>query len=99
MSDGFTKGPWTYSERTDSVIAFDTPDDGGDIICCPPDADASYSRWPQNRRLIAAAPDLFEALTVALAVIDKAGIIWMGEDKARAALSRATPDQKDEGDE
>lgn len=40
-------------------------------------------------RLIAAAPDLYKALAIALGVIEKAGIIWMGEDSARAALAKA----------
>lgn len=42
-----------------------------------------------NARLISAAPDLYEALVLAAAVIDRAGIIWMGEAKCQAALARA----------
>lgn len=42
-----------------------------------------------SARLFAAAPELLAALEIALGVIDKAGILWMGDDKARAAIAKA----------
>jgi hypothetical protein len=59
----FTPGPWIYDEGSDSVASLFTLDDGGDIICSSPGAEKSEARWPANRALIAAAPDLYEALT------------------------------------
>ena len=63
----FTKGPWVIDAFTKNVVAIDVPDDGGDIICSEPDGDASASRWHANASLIAAAPDLYEALTLFVA--------------------------------
>ena len=67
----FTKGPWVIDAFTKSVVAMRVPDDGGDIICSKPDGDASASRWNANASLIAAAPDLYEALKPFAALADK----------------------------
>jgi hypothetical protein len=39
--------------------------------------------------LISAAPDLLKYLQIALGVIEKNKIVWMGEDAARAAIIKA----------
>ena len=57
METKHTPGPWII-ER-DSVVASNTPDDGGDIICEAPERfENSMRRWQANARLIAAAPEL-----------------------------------------
>ena len=61
MSAGFTPGPWVNGlDDVDAVYAPNTLP--GNIICEPPSRDASYKKWRLNATLIAAAPDLYEAL-------------------------------------
>ena len=56
-----TPGPWIM--ETYSVVASNTPVDGGDIICeAPLIFEDSMRRWQANARLIAAAPELLAAL-------------------------------------
>lgn len=64
----YTPGPWAFETdcNCDWVYTTQTPEDGGDIICMPPDMDDSFKRWPANRALIAASPDLLEALQILL---------------------------------
>jgi hypothetical protein len=67
-----TPGPWKVEPGPPCwVVAVNTPEDGGDLICNNPDydCDASMARWPANARLIAAAPDLRKAASFALAVL------------------------------
>lgn len=64
-----TPGPWKtdFTCPPEAVVAVNTPDDGGDIICnAPDDAEDSMRRWKANARLIAAAPELLEACRKAL---------------------------------
>jgi hypothetical protein len=97
-----TPGPWTYTGNGhDEIVAPNVivlEDDGGcgDPSCCGP---ASY--WvaisSDNARLIAAAPELLEALKLCAAVcagetINKNGLIAALES-ARAAIARATGEQ------
>ena len=58
----WTAGNWLLDISTCSIVTTTIPSDGGDIICCEPDAPASNERWLANARLIAAAPDMAEAL-------------------------------------
>lgn len=61
METKHTPGPWI--NETYSVVASNTPVDGGDIICeAPLIFDDSMRRWQANARLIAAAPELLDAL-------------------------------------
>jgi len=95
----FTPGPWAtynascHSESTDIVVA----DDTNDRICvtCP---QSTEGQELANANLIAAAPDLYEALVKANYIIGKlAG--WSGHDLSEmeaygydlipAALARA----------
>jgi hypothetical protein len=57
-----TPGPWRLSEDEERIRALDCPADGGDIICEYPDAEMSNARWPANARLIAASPEIKDAL-------------------------------------
>lgn len=84
-----TPGPWAWGlDDVDAIWAVTTPPDGGNIICEPPSAGvASLARWPANARLIAAAPDLLEALTWALAEVE--GRTRTEEDQREACLDRA----------
>jgi len=58
LEAGPTDGPW-WIDRIDSSIwiAANDQEDGGDVICNPPDSDlsASLKRWPANATYIAAA--------------------------------------------
>ena len=61
METKHTPGPWII--ETYSVVASNTPVDGGDIICeAQLIFDDSMRRWQANARLIAAAPELLAAL-------------------------------------
>lgn len=58
-----TKGPWVMAPQGDAVYAAK----GGDIVCLSPAHEGwedSARRWPANAHLIAAAPDMLEALTL-----------------------------------
>ena len=61
---GYTPGPWLWGiDDIDAIWAVNAPNDGGNIICEPPSVGpASQDRWPENARLIAAAPDLLAVL-------------------------------------
>lgn len=94
-----TPGPWFFEgshfwSEHGWIASSAQPDDGGDIVCNPPDADAdaSLARWPANARLIAAAPDLLEALRD---VADQARHpdydwpVWLSQ-AVSAAIAKAT---------
>lgn len=68
MEKKFTKGKWTvhhdgvYLDQRN--VNYDDRN-VADIICHPPDkrmSNASYKKWKYNAKLIAAAPELLEAL-------------------------------------
>lgn len=56
-----TSGPWFIADG--GVCASDCPADGANVICLEPEAPmkASLAKWPENARLIAAAPELLGA--------------------------------------
>ena len=67
-----TPGPWII--ETYSVVASNTPVDGGDIICeAPLIFEDSMRRWQANARLIAAAPELLAACSRAFNLIKESG--------------------------
>ena len=77
-------GPW----RWDSARVYsDHPDISGNIVCLAPgEAFESHKNWKANARLIAAAPDLLEALRAAVAIADRKTVEF---DKARTAIAKA----------
>jgi hypothetical protein len=57
-----TPGPWFVSVDNEAV-GTNASDIRGNIVCeAPKDFEHSMAFWPANARLIAAAPDLVEAL-------------------------------------
>lgn len=86
-----TKGPWVIRcgpplFRPGSVNVLSAAGDYvcevGDVIAENADADAS---------LIAAAPDLLEALKEAVCALECSGKDWHATTIARAAIAKATP--------
>jgi hypothetical protein len=86
---GFTPGPWSITDRgdlfrirndNDEVVA--TTDDGGH----PVDEIFDYDTQRANARLIAAAPELYEALTRLLLV----------SNEYRQSLSPGMPETESE---
>jgi len=85
----FTPGPWRVADS--GIVHADRRDSGlyqpvADLFITN---DVPKMQREANAHLIAAAPDLFEQLERALAVIEKSSIIWMGDDTAHAALRKA----------
>ena len=88
----FLPGPWFIKDgliRAPDLDPNGQPEAPWCVAQVFPFAGHGGDRSVANANLIAAAPELFEALLIAVAVLDRAGIIWMGEVKARAALAKA----------
>lgn len=101
-----TPGPWAIrtSPITDTenwVYAINSPKNGGDVICDPPNMESSLYYWPANAKLIAAAPDLLEALNELMTPVDTIAAVPEGTtftvtftvaqiNKARIAIKKAT---------
>ena len=85
MSAKHTTGPWIYAIPGDSFVASDNG-----LICRRPAVSgggSAPSNWDANARLIAAAPELLEALQV---MLDAAQHDITTEcDIARAAIAKA----------
>ena len=80
-----TQGPWTIGKQDHDVIMIDTAN--GTAIC---DVYGDSVDQPANARLIAAAPDLLEALeTLYRAVCIADADLRYGEELARAAIAKA----------
>ena len=94
MNTQHTPGPWTYNLTTGVVrsLAEDFPNCRQPVICDLrhwPHEDTTYIH-PANARLIAAAPDLLEALQAVLAnCMDSKGLADAYK-QARAAIAKAT---------
>lgn len=93
---------WAWGlEDIDAIWTVNCPEDGGNVVCLPPPeaATASFARWPERARLIAAAPELLEAAQAYLRWCEKslgAGPVgnprthlWHNE-QIRAAILKAT---------
>lgn len=89
-----TPGPWRFGNRSDDVVA-DTnaghSDDEGSLAFYGGHLVAE-SIAPRNRPLIAAAPELLEALQAIFAAMhpDIPGAPGSALEKARAAIAKAT---------
>lgn len=83
-----TKGPWVAIARTNAYIDIEAPEQHGysaKII-----ASISLINHEANARLIAAAPDLLEALQD---IIDNVPPLWECTERAQAAIAKATGEQ------
>ena len=97
LAQGATPGPWYVTGNLTRYV--EARIDGGLIqevaACGPTEADGGYGPQQEaNARLIAAAPDLLEAL---IELADCGAEAW-GEDRpcvkwARAAIAKATGEQ------
>lgn len=97
-----TPGPWVVEDETDPMLTILAPSANGDVVAHIVDVDwldDPAKVGPQclaNARLIAAAPDLLEALTE---LTDAAAKVWSDPfirgavDRARAAILKATGEQ------
>ena len=81
----FTNGPWVREDTADYAEIWPASGERGRsavaLVGTAADAD-----------LIAAAPELFGMLSIAVDIIGRAGIMWIGEAKARAILAKARGD-------
>jgi hypothetical protein len=84
MSTQHTPGPW--SDRNGRI--FQTDREELTIANVGRAFDGDYS--PANARLIAAAPDLLEALKDALCALECCGKDYPAASKAQAAIAKAT---------
>ena len=90
----WTPGPWKVNPKTPSTVV--TPD--GMISVSWSSTDGHYERLAEaNANLIAAAPDLYDALDRCLNFIENTegeiGATLECGDKARAALAKACGEQ------
>jgi hypothetical protein len=83
-----TPGPWEAKRWGSRYYRIVEAHQGLSLARTTPD-------WPlqieiANARLIAAAPELYHYLELALTVLDRANIAWGGEPAARAVLAKAS---------
>ena len=100
MTEKFTPGPWTKMNATD---VFEGYWNGRQVADCMVDNDINYPQQKANAALIAAAPELYEALEKLINDLPDCTIDWardgMGNtnancivnsrDKGKAALAKA----------
>ena len=105
MQSSFTPGPWRTKREGFSTVYVEARIDGGliqEVAACGP-TEAGLEQQEANARLIAAAPELLDALIALLGVAPSkapgAGLIVGAEEKhanalqaARAAIKKATCD-------
>ncbi|MDZ5813883.1 hypothetical protein U4I65_02380 [Stenotrophomonas maltophilia] len=97
MSSKHTPGPWGIEQTDDTNwIGFMRPDGRKvELIVCTTQRDNFFKPDVQdkndaNARLIAAAPELLEALKDAVCALDCCGKDYPAAEKARAAIAKAT---------
>lgn len=97
MSSKHTPGPWGIEQTDDTNwIGFMRPDGRKvELIVCTTSRDNFFKPETQeqndaNARLIAAAPELLEALKDAVCALDCCGKDYPAAEKARAAIAKAT---------
>lgn len=85
-----TPGPWKYSLNVGPTKALIVEADGSTIVEIR--LHTYDRRFESNARLIAAAPELLDALKALCDAVDngKEKNIWPAMDKARAAIAKAT---------
>ena len=83
-----TPGPWVAVARTNAHIEIEAP--GQPSYSAKKVATVSLTNHEANARLIAAAPELLEALKELMVAADRVSaepVTWLG--KARAAIAKA----------
>jgi len=83
-----TPGPWAAVARTNAYIEIEAPNQPG--YATKKVAMISMPNHEANARLIAAAPDLLEALK---GFMDGAEAMGWNTDKARVTIAKATGEQ------
>lgn len=84
-----TPGPWRQGGGYDGIIGILAPEDGdgaSKVVCDVFERDEQQA----NAKLIAAAPDLLEALVALLAAKDLGAHEFNAIDLAEAAIAKAT---------
>ena len=84
-SPAFTPGPWSvyHNVRTNTDYVGIGPNDDGEVV------GIAMALAPENARLIAAAPEMYEALKTAFCADDCDGSHRINVELARAALAKA----------
>jgi hypothetical protein len=98
----FTPGPWAVDPHrckisivNPAAVHAGSHGGGGKLIASTPVVKSSVQA-PQalaNARLIAAAPELYKCLALALGVINSSQIVWHGYGAASNALAKARGEQ------
>lgn len=93
-----TPGPWKVQGgflQTPSVTAINPGKGHGDVICdAPRYLELSMKDWPANAQLIAAAPDMLDALLTVKDYFFRNGLLSKYAnvlDAVEAAIKKATP--------
>jgi hypothetical protein len=93
----FTKGEWYLQKYTDAYTNIVRCNNGKGhetiFIACTPQSSLPEAR--ANARLMAAAPDLLEALKEIIAISDRDHIAWI---KGKAAIEKAISNQNQKED-
>lgn len=108
MTTEFTPGPWTADEDHKGTGEIRVHSAGVPrLVACVGNNEPDYARHVADARLIAAAPDLYEAMDMALMLLQVMSIPDIGgslcgsaravAEKARAALVKAGWDRADCG--
>ena len=87
-----TPGPWIVALNIDGVYAGTlsvVKSAVGSEICGPRQIRPQAKELEANANLIAAAPDLLEALKAILTICDSEGMYALESDAARAAIAKA----------
>ena len=90
MSD-FTPGPWNFQPCDDYVNCFDVLCEEGYYVATTHDGVRGDKNADANARLIAAAPDLLEALK--RCKFDSLNMTLEDREFCRAAIAKATGEQ------
>jgi len=93
MTSKHTPGPWIYFSEAPAIMGLDTEDGTQSVeICIFPEWFDEYKseQWA-NAALIAAAPDLLEALEELNKIMEDGCGVWTIESqrRARAAIAKA----------
>ena len=91
METKHTLGPWEHAPAHGTNLGGFKAANGG-WVCTFGDCETNYHDAgnppePADARLIAAAPELLEALQEVIAISDRKHDVW---DKAKAAIAKAT---------